>query len=246
MHPEQTGMNESPDAEAVIRFLSATPDFFDRNGDLLARLRVPHVTGTVSLVEKQVSVLRDKCTRLEHGLRDLIGVARDNEQLHTRLHALTQATISARDAGSVMSLAGDALEKDFNAGDVRFLVLDRGGRRKTALIDPAHPRSAAAHADGAAAADLEAAFADVFESGTAACGMPCADRLALLVGTRSGAASQVASAALVPLAHEGRIGIMMLASRDESRFAAGKGTLFLDQLGETLARRLHGLGVRAR
>lgn len=246
MQPEPTGTTESPDAEAVIRFLSATPDFFDRNGDLLAGLRVPHVTGAVSLVEKQVSVLRDKCDRLEHGLRDLIGVARDNEQLHARLHSLTQAAISAADAGDVMSLAGDALERDFKAGDVRFLVLDRGSRRKTARIDPAHPRVAAGTADGVDAAELEAAFADVFEGGSSVCGMPSAERLALLVGTRTEAAAGIASAALVPLVHEGRIGVMMLSSRDELRFAAGKGTLFLDHLGETLARRLHGLGVRSR
>ena len=246
MQPEHTGASDSPDAEAVFRFLSASPDFFDRNGDLLARLRVPHVTGAVSLVEKQVSVLRDKCHRLEHGLRDLVGVARDNERLHSRMHALTQDIISADDVGAVMRLAGDALERDFNAHDVRFLFLDRGARRKSARVEPDHPRVAAAAAAGTPAEALEAAFADVFETGAAACGMPGAERLALLVGAGGAAAAQVASAALVPLAHEGRLGVMMLSSRDESRFAAGKGTLFLDQLGETLARRLRGLGVRAR
>ena len=246
MQPEHTGATDSPDAEAVFRFLAASPDFFDRNGDLLARLRVPHVTGAVSLVEKQVAVLRAKCGRLEHGLRDLIGVARDNEQLHARLHALTQEIISAEDAGAVMACAGDALERDFNASDVRFLVLDRSARRKSARVDAAHPRAAAATAAGTSAAELETVFAEVFEAGTALCGMPSTERLGALVGTGAGAASAVASAALVPLAHEGRVGIAMLASRDESRFVAGKGTLFLDQLGETLARRLRGLGVRAR
>ena len=246
MQPEHTGASESPDAEAVFRFLSASPDFFDRNGELLARLRVPHVTGAVSLVEKQVAVLRAKCSHLENGLRDLVGVARDNERLHARMHALVQELISATDVDAVMRLAGDALERDFNASDVRFLLLDRRSRRKSASVDPDHPRAAAAMADGIAADDLETAFADVFESGEAACGMPSADRLALLVGASPAAAAGVASAALVPLAHEGRLGVMMLASRDESRFVAGKGTLFLDQLGETLARRLRGLGVRAR
>ena len=246
MQPEHTGGRESPDAEAVFRFLSASPDFFDRNGDLLAGLRVPHVTGAVSLVEKQVAVLRGKCNRLERGLRDLVGVARDNEQLHARMHALTQRVISADDAGSLMTLAGDALERDFNACDVRFAVLDRGSRKKSARVDVDHPRGAAAMAAGASAVELDDAFADVFAAGSATCGMPSAERLALLVGEGAGAAAQVASAALVPLAHEGRLGVLMLASRDESRFVAGHGTLFLDQLGETLARRLRGLGVRAR
>ena len=245
MQPEHTGASESPDAEAVFRFLSASPDFFDRNGELLARLRVPHVTGAVSLVEKQVAVLRAKCGRLEHGLRDLVGVARDNERLHARLHALTQQIISADDVDAVLGLVGDALERDFNASDVRFLILDRGSRKKSARVDASHPRAASAMSAGTSADALEAAFADVFEAGTASCGMPHAARLAALVGTGP-AAAQVASAAIVPLAHEGRLGVMMLASRDEARFVAGHGTLFLDQLGETLARRLRAFGVRAR
>lgn len=246
MQPEHTATNESPDAEAVFRFLSASPDFFDRNGDLLARLRVPHAVGTVSLVEKQVSVLRAKCGRLENGLRDLIGVARDNERLHARLHELTQEIISAEDVGSVMQCAGDTLERDFNAADVRFLVLDRGARRKAARVDVHHPRAAAAMAAGTSAEELLEAFSEVFESGAALCGMPSTERLELFLGTGPGASSEVASAALVPLARDGRIGIAMLSSRDESRFVDGKGTLFLDQLGETLARRLRGLGVRSR
>ena len=246
MQPEHTGASDSPDAEAVFRFLSASPDFFDRNGDLLARLRVPHVTGAVSLVEKQVAVLRGKCDRLEHGLRDLVGVARDNERLHEHVHRLTQEIISAADVDALFALAGDALERDFNASGVRFLLLDPRSRKKSARLDPAHPRAAAATAEGLAPAELEAAFEDVLDSGTAVCGMPDAHRLALLVGGSSDAAADVASAALVPLAHEGRIGVAMLSSRDESRFVAGKGTLFLDQLGETLSRRLRSLGVRAR
>ena len=61
----------------------------------------------------------------------------------------------------------------------------------------------------------------------------------MLVGRDS---ADIGSAALIPLQHEGRLGLVMLTSRDESRFAAGKGVVFLDQLGDVLSRRLHALG----
>ena len=48
---------------SVGEYLQAYPDFFERNGALLAKLRLPHLrdTGaTVSLVERQVEVLRER------------------------------------------------------------------------------------------------------------------------------------------------------------------------------------------
>ena len=57
--------------EAVADYLQNHPDFFERNANVLARLRVPHERGisTVSLVERRVLVLRDKSQKLEGKVR---------------------------------------------------------------------------------------------------------------------------------------------------------------------------------
>ena len=83
-----------------------------------------------------------------------------------------------------------------------------------------------------------ACFRTLFEEGGTRCGMPSAAQLALLAPERGAA---IGSAALIPLVHEEALGVIMLSSRDESRFGAGKGVVFLDQLGEVLSRRLHAL-----
>ena len=45
----------------LAAFLRSNPDFFLRNGDLLANLRLPHISGgAISLVERQIEVLREK------------------------------------------------------------------------------------------------------------------------------------------------------------------------------------------
>jgi len=48
---------------SVADYLQTYPDFFERNSQLLTKLRLPHVrdgASTVSLVERQVEVLRER------------------------------------------------------------------------------------------------------------------------------------------------------------------------------------------
>ena len=58
----------------VADYLQTHPDFFERNAALLAKLRLPHLrdaTATVSLVERQVEVLRERSQTLERKLKEL-------------------------------------------------------------------------------------------------------------------------------------------------------------------------------
>ncbi|HEX9852201.1 MAG TPA: DUF484 family protein, partial [Woeseiaceae bacterium] len=83
-------VQEQLSEEAVHTYLKENPDFFERHSSLLGSLRLPHVTGgTVSLVERQVSVLRQKDLKLERKLKDLLEVARANDILAAKLHQLT-------------------------------------------------------------------------------------------------------------------------------------------------------------
>ena len=86
---------------SVGEYLQACPDFFERNGALLAKLRLPHLRdagATVSLVERQVEVLRERNQALERKLKELVDVARANDGLADRIHRLTQRLIRAHDA----------------------------------------------------------------------------------------------------------------------------------------------------
>ena len=57
------GADAEPSNEAgIAEYLQQHPDFFERHGSVLAKLKIPHARGAaaVSLVERQVAVLRDK------------------------------------------------------------------------------------------------------------------------------------------------------------------------------------------
>ena len=53
--------------EAIAGYLQHNPEFFERHQAVLARLRLPHARGgsTISLVERQIEVLREKQAALE-------------------------------------------------------------------------------------------------------------------------------------------------------------------------------------
>ncbi len=230
MQLEQHDLSEALSAESVLQFLTSNPEFFNQHSEVLPRLQIPHHTGSaVSLIEKQVSVLRGKCSTLENSLRDLISVARENEQLHHRLHRLIQDIISASSIDNVISLTSDNLLANFNADDVRVVLFNddqeissETGELKVIKND----------AEG-----LEV-FDELFNKRETSCGEPSETQLEIIF---DGDAPEVASMALIPLFYRKKLGLVALTSKDETRFSSGKGVMFLNQLGEVLSRRVDTL-----
>src|SRR5580700_11932789 len=105
---------------SVANYLSTYPDFFERNAALLAKLRLPHLRdsgATVSLVERQVEVLRERNQSLERKLKELVDVARSNDALAERIHRLTQRLIRARTLLDTIAAVEASLREDFDARD---------------------------------------------------------------------------------------------------------------------------------
>lgn len=259
MQPEQTDFDTALCDDTVLAYLVRNPDFFLKNKEILPRLRIPHESGAaVSLIEKQVSVLRNKCGHLENSLRDFIAVARENEHLHQRLHGLIQDVITAPSLNDIIDLSRTSLQENFNADGVHFMLIatppKRASRKKAAGAAAATGKTKTAKAMESARKTTAVEglkvvghthkhirlFKSLFSAGQTVCGMPDKAQLDCLIGKDH---AHVASAALIPLHFERRLGVLMLTSRDESRFAAGKGVMFLNQLGDLLGRRLHSYGT---
>lgn len=218
------------ESETVLRFLTGNPEFFNEHADVLTDLKIPHQThGAVSLIEKQISVLRNRCSSLEAKLNELISVARDNEQLHQRLHQLIQEIITAPTLDDIVCLTRESLVENFRADDVRILLIDSEDNERSA-----------AEADRFLRADDPGLtlFDAHFEGGQTVCGVPSNEIKACLFGADS---ERVGSTAIIPLHHDRKLGIAVLHSEDEQRFSSGIGVMFLNQLGEVLSRRISSL-----
>ncbi len=218
--------NEQLDACNVIEFLKGNPDFFNHHSDVLSNLQIPHDTGgAVSLIEKQVSVFRRKCSALEDKLGELISVARENEQLHKRLHHLIQEIITASTIDDVIELTKQTLIENFKADDVQFLMIDsKAGNKHSQQPDLFVPYDDPG-------LNL---FEENFNQRTTSCAVPTPEQRHFLFNDNT----SIGSIAVIPLQYSRDIGLVVLSSTDARRFGSNKGVMFLNELGEVLSRRV--------
>ena len=83
---------ETIEEQAVIQFLHHNPEFFEQHPQLLTRLRLVHPRSgsTVSLIERQVEVLREKIQSQDQKLAEFVQVARANNVLAEKIHRFTR------------------------------------------------------------------------------------------------------------------------------------------------------------
>jgi hypothetical protein len=216
--------------DAVAAWLGVHPDFFARHPQLLTRLRLPHATGgAVSLVERQVQVLRDELHRLRTTHEEMIAVARDNEALMQRLHRLTLALLRAHDLQDCADSLLAALREEYQADCVGLKVFaDRV--RGQSLKD--------AHLVSREETGLDS-LSTLIRHLRPTCGEINARQNLLLFGAPDAAASAV----IVALSDGACFGLLAIGSHDPQRFHAGLARNYLQQLSEiagaALQRHLH-------
>lgn len=211
---------------AVRDYLAAHPDFFQRNGALLSLLQLPHVTGdAVSLVERQVSVLRQKDLKLELRLKELIDVARKNDVLAGKMHELTLQMLAAGDLSSTIAAVEEAMRSGFGA-DQAVLVLF-GDSALFEDIDVGRFFRVVERAD----ASLKP-FATFLKSGTPRCGQVRDAQRTFLFRAD---ADDIGSVALVPLGRKTEIGFLAVGSTDADRYHPGMSIDFLARVGDLVA-----------
>jgi uncharacterized protein YigA (DUF484 family) len=235
-HTEIAGAEAAVDEATVARFLRDHPDFFQRNGKLLSELKLPHKhNGTVSLVERQIAVLREQNQRYQSQLRELVEIARDNDRLNEHMQSLTLRFLETDDINEILVLLNLALCNDFSADAVTlFLMMDEGHlplRRETM-----EPLEVVYLGQGSGICGFEKVMAE----GEPYCGHFDDDQRDALFGSH---ADIVGSAVLLPLYTSlttGRkpLGLLAIGSQQVERFHAAMGTVFLKYLAELLSRRL--------
>src|ERR1700693_867699 len=102
--------------QTVAQYLQHNVDFFERHPQLLARMRVQHPrnASTVSLIERQVEVLREKYEAQEEKLADFMRVARANNVLAEKIHRFTRRLIKSSTRGDAIAEIEASLREDFD------------------------------------------------------------------------------------------------------------------------------------
>ena len=215
------------DDASVSGYLEAFPEFFERNPQLLQRIRLPDARGggsTVSLLEKQVDVLRARNRLLERKLAEFIDVARGNDELAAKIHRLTTRLVHARGVDRVVDAVEASLREDF---DVQRAVLVLF-REDAALAARESPFIRLTERQGA---DMRS-FESLFAGDKPRCGQVRDSQRDYLFGE---GAVDVGSVALVPLGPGGNLGLLACGATDSQRFNPTVGTDFLARIGELIA-----------
>ncbi|TQV70767.1 DUF484 family protein [Exilibacterium tricleocarpae] len=210
--------------EQVSEFLRQHPDYFVKNPGLLADLRLPHESGgAISLVERQVSVLRERNMDMRHRLSKLLDNARDNDKLFEKTKRLILALLEAQDLGDLVDALFYSFDNEFN---IHFTTLLFYG-------DPARLPSTAARV--VSIGEARAHIGQVLKTNRAMCGSMSPAERRFLFGD---SADQVGSTAIVPLIHGNAFGLLAIGNRDPKYYRSSMGTLFLSYIGEVLNRML--------
>ncbi|MBT8082359.1 MAG: DUF484 family protein [Gammaproteobacteria bacterium] len=224
--PRAEFVAEELSEQAVHDYLAAHPDFFEQHAALLDRLNLPHASGSaVSLIERQVSMLRQKDLKLERQLKDLIQVARENDVLAAKIHELALQLMAAGDLGSTVAAIEEALRSGFGA-DQAVLVLF-GNADLFDDIDAGRFFRVVQRED-----ESLSPFSTFLEGSSARCGRIRDSQRDFLFHQD---ANDIGSGALVPLGDDAEIGFLAVGSVDGDHFHPGMSIDFLTRLGDMIA-----------
>ncbi|MGI9278504.1 MAG: DUF484 family protein [Endozoicomonas sp.] len=215
-------------ADQVVQYLKSHPDFFMNQDELLLDLKIPHERGVaISLVERQLQLLRDHNLELRRRLGKLVDVARDNDRLFEQTRKLVLGLLESQDLEQATETLKDGLEQDFEVDFHSLILFTRQPANLT--IREEDPDTA-----DEILGDLLSGFRDKQSSGQKViCGRMKSRELEFLFPDNHG---EIGSVALAPLNFPDNVGVLALGSRDENHFRASMGSLFIGYLSDVTSR----------
>ena len=222
---QQTTQQEEKLADELqlISLLKEHGDILHRHPELLAELEIPHrASGATSLIERQVSVLRDKLKLSESHLVELMDIARLNDRLAKSRHRIAINLLGAHDLIDVTSVVLDELKNELKAEFANIKLFSDNSElaeKHPGLFVPIH------------APELNQ-FSTMLKQKIPVCGRSTAEQNAFLFDDK---AKEVTSAAVIPLVAGADLGLLGLGSSEAGRFQSTMGTEFLTEMGELVS-----------
>lgn len=215
--------------EAVLDYLMTHADFFGRRPEVLEQLELRHSAGSaVSLMERQVDVLRARVHKLEAQLEKLMGAARDNEGHAENVLLLARTLIRAPSLAAVAAGLRQVLRAEFGIDEV-FIGLNNAYYKRNDIdgLVPLEPEGR-----------ISKAYENFVRTRLIECG-PITEPRAKLLFPKAVVMPQ--SAAIVPLEKDKYLGMLAFGASNPERFQPRQGKLFLEMIAELVA-----AAVRAR
>lgn len=217
---EETMLSEGLDPSLVEQYLRDHPGFFRHRLDLVAELELPHGSGgAVSLVERQVSLLRERNIEMRNRLATMTHHAHNNDVLFEGTRAAVLALLETEKAADIAAAFTRSVKAHFKVEHCCMLW----------LTDENHLPEGCASLQQ----DAQDILAPILKRHRPLSGTFRSEEMAALFKAANGEGS----AALAPLVANGTlIGVIAVGSDDATRYRSSDGTLFIEHLADVIMR----------
>lgn len=208
-------------AEQVEDYLRKHPEFFIARDELLADITLPHESGkAISLLERQVTILRERGIEARQKLNNLLENARNNDQLFDTTRNLVLALLRANNVTDIVNVTQDQLSNHSNIDACEIILVAHDDLRVSPSVRTEDYER------------LHREFADVFRLKRTHCGALEAESIDYLF---PGSAGHVRSTALCPVINNSEVlALLAVGNRAENYFNVNLDTLFLDFIGRVV------------
>jgi len=215
-------VKETDASEAqVVAYLKAHPEFFVGQDSLITELSLPHKSGkAISLLERQVTVLRERGLEARQKLGNLLENARSNDQFFDTTRSLVLALLRANNTTELANATQDQLTNHSNIDACEIILVEQNNLNVSESIRTYPPNK------------LKQDFKDVFRLKRTYCGALERWQVEFLF---PGCSESLKSTALCPITHDSEVlALLAFGNKNEDYFNVQLDTLFLDFIGHVV------------
>jgi len=223
--PQGKVSNTGISSDDVISFLRTNPDFFSEHEYLLNEIKLPHASGNaVSLVQRQISLLREERDHYHSQLMELIDTARENGHYFEKSRKLLMNLLDARSIDEIHQFLEQSFVDDFQVDFYSLVVF----ARKQDFPD--------SQFQVVAREEIERFMpVEILQNRQAWCGQLEQTPNEMIFREQAG---QVKSSALAPVKSEVILGLLSIGSKDPDYFHSHLDSVFLTYISESLGKLL--------
>ena len=219
-----TTMQRQVTEAQVADYLHKHPDFFEDQQDLLLNLALPHGEGeAVSLMERQISLLREGSIDTRSKLDEFVESARQNNEIFDKCRKLILNLIGAEDPDQFFAALEDSFKNDFECHAYSLIIFSDTPHQINHFTSSVSEMAAKDH------------IASLIRAKQPTLGILRPAEQDFLFRHQS---NKVKSAAVLSVRKNRQIALLAIGSGDANYFKPGMGTMFIGFVADTLAKLL--------
>ena len=199
------------DPKDVELFLLENLNFFETRESLVSELKFKHATGSASsLLERQVTKLRDEHKSLISLLNTFIKTASINEDLFNKSKDLTLKILEAKNKKEITNMVENEFKKEFKVDKPKLAFF------KNEKLD-----------------ELENTTGLSFHKGAIHCGSFSSEKMHILFKDK-----KIESMVVTVVVAKNEIGLLMLGSYNRTKYLGNEDTTFIEYIRDVLEKKL--------